>query len=144
FIILVSVLRIWIRLSNFISRLSLLLGLYEKCIAFPGVQSIGVKHHPSLWFQQLTPEDTRGVVNSLHIGIQAKTTAEVDAFYAAAIAAGGKCNGPPGPRPQYTKTYYGAFVFDPEGNNLEAMFMDREKEAEANAEGCKAAKEQVA
>ncbi|KAG0125296.1 hypothetical protein HOY82DRAFT_493113, partial [Tuber indicum] len=144
FIILASVLRIWTRLSSFISRLSVLLGSYEKCLAFPGVQSIGLKHHPTIWFQQLTPEDPRGVVNTLHIGIQANDHAEVDAFYAAAIAAGGKCNGPPGPRPQYTKTYYGAFVFDPEGNNLEAMFMDPVKEAEANAEGCPAAKAQGA
>ncbi|RPB05291.1 hypothetical protein L873DRAFT_1798292 [Choiromyces venosus 120613-1] len=107
---------------------------------FPGVQSIGVNGHPSIWFRQLTPEDTRGVVNSLHLAIQAKDTATVDAFYAAAIAAGGKCNGPPGPRPQYTKSYYGAFVFDPDGNNLETMFMDATFDAESKetAEASKA------
>ncbi|PWW74153.1 hypothetical protein C7212DRAFT_330731 [Tuber magnatum] len=117
-------------------------------MAFPGVQSIGAKQRPSLWFQQLSPEDTRGVVTSLHLGIQAKDTATVDAFYEAAIAAGGVCNGPPGPRPQYTKNYYGAFVFDPDGNNLEAMLIDANCEAElqtkacaaSGAEGCTASK----
>jgi predicted lactoylglutathione lyase len=45
----------------------------------------------------------------------------VDAFYAAAIAAGGKDNGGPGPRPHYHKDYYAAFVYDPDGNNVEAV-----------------------
>jgi hypothetical protein len=45
----------------------------------------------------------------------------VDAFHAAALAAGGKDNGAPGPRPRYTPTYYGAFVIDPDGHNLEAV-----------------------
>ena len=44
----------------------------------------------------------------------------VDAFYQAALAAGGKDNGPPGPRPHYHKDYYGAFVLDPDGHNIEA------------------------
>jgi predicted lactoylglutathione lyase len=45
----------------------------------------------------------------------------VDAFYLAAIAAGGKDNGKPGPRPQYSANYYGAFVLDPDGYNVEAV-----------------------
>ena len=45
----------------------------------------------------------------------------VDAFYAAAIAAGGRDNGGPGLRPHYHPDYYGAFVFDPDGNNIEAV-----------------------
>jgi catechol 2,3-dioxygenase-like lactoylglutathione lyase family enzyme len=57
----------------------------------------------------------------VHIALKAATRAQVDAFYAAAIAAGGKDNGPPGLRPHYTPTYYGAFVFDPDGHNLEAV-----------------------
>ena len=47
--------------------------------------------------------------------------AAVDAFYAAAIAAGGKDNGPPGLRPHYHANYYGAFVLDADGNNIEAV-----------------------
>jgi len=48
---------------------------------------------------------------------------EVDAFYKAAIEAGGKDNGPPGVRPQYAADYYAAFVLDPVGNNIEAVFV---------------------
>jgi hypothetical protein len=45
----------------------------------------------------------------------------VDAFHAASLAAGGRDTGPPGPRPHYHQHYYGAFVLDPDGNNLEAV-----------------------
>ena len=60
-----------------------------------------------------------------HLAWKAQTRAQVDAFYAAAIAAaiaaGGKDNGAPGLRPEYHAHYYGAFVIDPEGNNVEAV-----------------------
>lgn len=48
----------------------------------------------------------------------------VDAFYAAAVAAGGQDNGAPGPRPQIHPNYYSAFVLDPHGNNIEALCMN--------------------
>jgi catechol 2,3-dioxygenase-like lactoylglutathione lyase family enzyme len=57
----------------------------------------------------------------VHIALQAETRAQVDAFHAAALAAGGKDNGAPGLRPHYTPTYYGGFVIDPDGHNLEAV-----------------------
>ena len=56
-----------------------------------------------------------------HYAFMADTRAEVDAFYEAAIAAGGRDNGKPGLRPHYHPNYYGAFVFDPDGNNIEAV-----------------------
>jgi catechol 2,3-dioxygenase-like lactoylglutathione lyase family enzyme len=56
-----------------------------------------------------------------HVAFTVGTRAEVDAFYRAAIAAGGRDNGAPGLRPEYHATYYGAFVFDPDGNNIEAV-----------------------
>jgi catechol 2,3-dioxygenase-like lactoylglutathione lyase family enzyme len=56
-----------------------------------------------------------------HVAFAVKTRAEVDAFHRAAIAAGGRDNGPPGVRPEYHPNYYGAFVFDPDGNNIEAV-----------------------
>jgi catechol 2,3-dioxygenase-like lactoylglutathione lyase family enzyme len=56
-----------------------------------------------------------------HVAFAARTRAEVDAFYAAAIAAGGRDNGAPDLRPQYHPNYYGAFVYDPDGNNIEAV-----------------------
>jgi catechol 2,3-dioxygenase-like lactoylglutathione lyase family enzyme len=56
-----------------------------------------------------------------HIAFIAENRAQVRAFYAAALAAGGKDNGAPGLRPQYHANYYGAFVLDPDGNNAEAV-----------------------
>jgi catechol 2,3-dioxygenase-like lactoylglutathione lyase family enzyme len=57
----------------------------------------------------------------LHVAFLAPSRAAVDAFYAAALAAGGADNGPPGLRPLYHPHYYGAFVFDLDGYNAEAV-----------------------
>ena len=57
----------------------------------------------------------------VHIAFAAATRAQVDAFYHAAMAAGGKDNGAPGLRPHYHANYYGAFVLDPDGHNIEAV-----------------------
>jgi catechol 2,3-dioxygenase-like lactoylglutathione lyase family enzyme len=63
-----------------------------------------------------------GELNSrIHVAFSSPNRATVDAFYEAAISAGGTCNGPPGPRPEYHPSYYGAFVLDPDGNNVEAV-----------------------
>ncbi len=56
-----------------------------------------------------------------HVAFVAQARAEVDAFHRAALAAGGRDNGAPGLRPHYHQSYYGAFVFDPDGNNIEAV-----------------------
>jgi catechol 2,3-dioxygenase-like lactoylglutathione lyase family enzyme len=56
-----------------------------------------------------------------HIAFAANDRATVDRFYEAAIAAGGRDNGPPGMRPHYHPDYYGAFVLDPDGHNIEAV-----------------------
>ncbi|HVY62829.1 MAG TPA: VOC family protein [Planctomycetota bacterium] len=58
--------------------------------------------------------------NDLHLAFLAADRATVDAFHAAALAAGGTDNGKPGLRPEYHPNYYGAFVYDPDGNNIEA------------------------
>ena len=55
-----------------------------------------------------------------HVAFTAPTRADVDSFYRAALAAGGRDNGSPGLRPHYHPDYYGAFVLDPDGNNIEA------------------------
>jgi len=70
------------------------------------------------WFWITEQDATHG---KLHIALSAATPAAVDAFYHAAIAAGGRDNGPPGPRPHYHARYYGAFVLDPDGHNVEAV-----------------------
>jgi catechol 2,3-dioxygenase-like lactoylglutathione lyase family enzyme len=59
--------------------------------------------------------------NGLHLAFVANDRAAVDAFYAAAVAAGAKDNGPPGLRTMYHPNYYGAFVIDPDGHNIEAV-----------------------
>ncbi len=62
---------------------------------------------------------------NVHIAFTAPDRAAVDAFYAAAISAGYRDNGAPGERPQYHPGYYAAFVLDPDGHNVEAVFHDR-------------------
>lgn len=60
----------------------------------------------------------------LHLAFEAATRAQVDAFYRAALDAGGRDNGPPGLRPQYNAHYYAAFVIGPDGHNIEAVCQD--------------------
>jgi catechol 2,3-dioxygenase-like lactoylglutathione lyase family enzyme len=62
-----------------------------------------------------------GLNRAVHIAIAAMNRANVDAFYRAALEAGGRDNGAPGLRPHYHPNYYGAFVLDPDGNNIEAV-----------------------
>jgi catechol 2,3-dioxygenase-like lactoylglutathione lyase family enzyme len=57
----------------------------------------------------------------LHLAFAAERREQVDAFYHAALAAGGKDNGAPGLRPQYHENYYAAFVIDPDGHNVEVV-----------------------
>ena len=60
-------------------------------------------------------------VPPIHVAFRAASRAQVDAFYRAALAAGGRDNGAPGLRPHYHPNYYGAFVLDPDGHNIEAV-----------------------
>jgi catechol 2,3-dioxygenase-like lactoylglutathione lyase family enzyme len=73
--------------------------------------------NPYFWLNARGRPATSGV----HLAFGARTTDLVDAFHAAALAAGGSDNGAPGPRPIYHPGYYGAFVLDPDGNNVEAV-----------------------
>src|SRR5690349_11084056 len=79
------------------------------------VLGYGVPPKPDFWVIEGTPNEPR-----VHIAFRAESRKQVDEFYKAAIAAGGKDNGPPGLRPHYHKDYYGAFVLDPDGHNIEA------------------------
>jgi catechol 2,3-dioxygenase-like lactoylglutathione lyase family enzyme len=83
------------------------------------VLGMGVAPNPDFWLHQGSPQKP-----PLHIAFRADNRAIVDAFYKAAIAAGGKDNGAPGMRPQYHENYYGAFVLDPDGHNIEACCHD--------------------
>jgi catechol 2,3-dioxygenase-like lactoylglutathione lyase family enzyme len=71
---------------------------------------------PYFWFG-----DNERVGEGTHVAFAVDSRADVDAFYRAALAAGGKDNGAPGLRPHYHPDYYGAFVLDPDGMNIEAV-----------------------
>ncbi len=75
------------------------------------------------WFaiDELWVDRADGPVSRVHLAFQAQSREHVDAFHAAALAAGGRDNGGPGLRPQYHPGYYGAFFRDPDGNNVEAV-----------------------
>lgn len=69
-----------------------------------------------------SPASEGHLTGRVHLAFQAKDRAQVDAFYKAAIEAGAKDHGPPGERKNYHPGYYAAFVIDPDGNNVEAVF----------------------
>jgi catechol 2,3-dioxygenase-like lactoylglutathione lyase family enzyme len=85
-------------------------------LGVPWIAGLGPQGRPCLW---LRPQE--GPLTPIHVAVHAETRAEVDAFHRAAVQAGLRDNGGPGLRPQYTPTYYGAFVLDPDGHNLEAV-----------------------
>jgi catechol 2,3-dioxygenase-like lactoylglutathione lyase family enzyme len=75
----------------------------------------GSEHKPYFWF------GGGADIARAHVAFVAQSRAAVDAFHKAALAAGGKDNGAPGLRPHYHANYYGAFVLDPDGHNIEAV-----------------------
>ena len=77
---------------------------------------IGPDKRPMLWLFETQERPAH-----LHIAFVAETRAQVDAFYEAALAAGGKDHGAPGLRPHYHANYYGAFIIGPDGHNIEAV-----------------------
>jgi catechol 2,3-dioxygenase-like lactoylglutathione lyase family enzyme len=87
---------------------------YEVVLEFPGVVGMGTQF-PDFWIAQ---SETPTVA---HLAFRAEDRAAVDAFHAVAVAAGGTDNGAPGLRPEYHPGYYGAFVLDPDGSNVEAV-----------------------
>jgi catechol 2,3-dioxygenase-like lactoylglutathione lyase family enzyme len=80
------------------------------------VAGFGINEKPDFWISQ-------GEVNTprIHIAFRAETREIVQAFYTAALDAGGRDNGTPGLRPHYHPNYYGAYVLDPDGHNIEAV-----------------------
>lgn len=70
---------------------------------------------------EIIQSDEKTSITSTHIAFRVSSREQVHAFYTAAIKAGAKNNGEPGPRPQYTKQYYACFILDPNGHNIEAM-----------------------
>ena len=76
----------------------------------------GSKDIPFFWIGE-----NEGPIGRLHVALTAAERATVDAFHEAGLAAGGSDNGPPGLRPHYHPDYYGAFILDPDGHNVEAV-----------------------
>src|SRR6185369_12157346 len=77
---------------------------------------LGPAGKPVLWLHETAEKPAH-----LHLAFTASDRTQVDAFYAAALEAGGKDNGPPGLRPHYHANYYAAFVIGPDGHNIEAV-----------------------
>ena len=93
---------------------------YTRLVTRPGTIGFG-KKYPDFWLNERRGMSPVIADSGNHIALRAPDTQAVDAFYAAALKAGGSSDGAPGPRPEYTAGYYAAFVRDPEGNRIEAV-----------------------
>jgi len=89
----------------------------------PGAVAFG-REFPEFWVGTTFDGKKATVGNGSHFGFNAASKAEVDRFYAAAIANGAKPDGEPGARADYGEPYYGCFVRDPDGHKIEATFWD--------------------
>ena len=78
--------------------------------------AFGVYGRDDFWIHEGRP------AGRMHVAFDAESREAVDAFHAAAVAAGARDNGAPGLRPDYSDTYYAAYVLDPNGNNIEAVY----------------------
>ena len=99
---------------------------YDCALAPLGMKRITAEDHdfagygvPGKGYFWIGP--AKGQPTGTHVAFTSQDRATVHAFYAAALAAGGRDNGAPGLRPQYQKNYYGAFVLDPDDHNVEAV-----------------------
>ena len=77
------------------------------------------------WGDFSIAHDRKPSTENVHVAFAAGSRDEVDAFHRAALEAGFRDNGAPGERAEYHPGYYGAFVLDPDGNNIEAVYHDR-------------------
>ena len=95
------------------------LGL-SRLVTRPATIGFG-KNHPEFWINLRAGMAQVSSESGTHICLRAKSTADVDAFHAAALANGGRSDGAPGLRPHDRVRYYAAFVLDPDGNRIEAV-----------------------
>jgi len=89
---------------------------YELIMEFPDMCGLGANRKPDFWVGK-----GDGARPSMHIAFAAPTREQVDQCFDAAMKAGAKDNGKPGLRKEYHENYYGAFVLDPDGHNIEAV-----------------------
>jgi catechol 2,3-dioxygenase-like lactoylglutathione lyase family enzyme len=108
-----------------VSKLEQSKRFYEEALSPLGYELIMEHHISGVGFGESAKPDfwiRQGEVGAaVHVAFASEDRATVDAFHEAAMAAGGRDNGGPGLRPEYHPSYYGAFVFDPDGNNIEAV-----------------------
>lgn len=95
---------------------TLLMELSAAVTGYADVAGFGEAPKPDFWISSGTPNRP-----PVHVAFRVASRSLVDAFHQAAIQAGGTDNGPPGLRPHYHPNYYGAFVLDPDGHNIEAV-----------------------
>ena len=95
------------------------LGL-SRLVTRPATIGFG-KTYPEFWINLRAGRAAVGPDSGVHICLRAKSTGEIDAFHAAALNAGGRSDGTPGPRPHDRVRYYAAFIIDPDGNRIEAV-----------------------
>lgn len=127
-----------------LDHVSLNVSNYERSKAFyqAALEPLGIKlimegqsgagfgrSFPHFWIRQGVGTFQKSAdiepITPVHVAFKAHSGGAVDAFYRAALAAGARDFGPPGPRPQYHPGYYGAFVIDPDGHNIEAVIHNR-------------------
>jgi catechol 2,3-dioxygenase-like lactoylglutathione lyase family enzyme len=97
---------------------------YVAIMDFGPFVGMGAGGKPDFWLAG--EEEKHPARKGFHLAFRAKNHAEVDAFHKAALAAGAKDDGAPGPRKDYHPNYYGAFVISPDGNHVEACCHDPE------------------
>ena len=83
--------------------------------------------YPEFWLNLRERAPPADQISGFHVALRAPDRRAVDAFYAAALAAGGTCDGPPGVREIYSPRYYAAFIRDPDGNRVEAVTFVEER-----------------
>lgn len=89
---------------------------YRAAVQFEEMVGFAAGGSPDFWIVRRDP-----VGAPVHVALRADSRSVVDGFHGAALAVGGTDHGRPGPRPEYHASYYGAFVLDPDGNNIEAV-----------------------
>jgi catechol 2,3-dioxygenase-like lactoylglutathione lyase family enzyme len=92
----------------------------KKIMVRPATVGFG-KSYPEFWINLRMGMAPVPPESGTHICLRARSAAQIDGFHAAALDAGGRSDGGPGPRPEYHPTYYAAFVIDPDGNRIEVV-----------------------
>jgi catechol 2,3-dioxygenase-like lactoylglutathione lyase family enzyme len=106
--------------ARFYERLLATLGM-TKLREWPDAAIGYGKRYPEFWINRRADMSPVAVDSGAHVCLRASSTEAVDAFHAAALAAGGNSDGAPGFRAHYHENYYAAFIRDPDGNRIEAV-----------------------